>query len=268
MLIKLCLYYIFNFQPLPELTRIPNLKLRGDGFADALMVFEFCQNFAEVLSIKPESLPKLEELVAGLEGDVIHVEKVLNLTKTIFGLALEYPGLPNGKKGHTALGQSLADVGMCRENYSELMRQFLSSRCSQGKKLAQLLENHSYEELTGEEKVSILAFFCNELLCCRNIVREIDNNLEEIGKLKGERWLKDGKARALRAHQKRKKKEEKIHHEEEDHENSDSDGSRAGSPVPNSNKKLTPGLGQVEILTQEVIFFIDIENKIKFRKNR
>ena len=134
------------------------------------------------------------------------------------------------------------------------MIMFLSSRCPQGKSLANLMENRTFEQLNGEEKASILAYFCNELVCCRNIVREIDNNLEEIGKLKGERWLRDGKARALRAQQKRKKKEEKIHHEEEgENENSDSDGSRVGSPVPHANnKKFTPGLGQVEILTEEV----------------
>lgn len=36
-------------QDFPELQRVPNMKLTGQGFADLLMVFEFLHNFGETL---------------------------------------------------------------------------------------------------------------------------------------------------------------------------------------------------------------------------
>lgn len=71
--------------------------------------------------------------------------------------------------------------------------------------LGALLENCSFENLDPESKASILAFLCNELLYCRNIVREIEGNMEEMTRLKGEKWLREGKSRALRAVQARKR---------------------------------------------------------------
>jgi DDT domain len=38
-----------DHRELPELTRIPNLKLSGAAFANTLMVFEFLHNFGETL---------------------------------------------------------------------------------------------------------------------------------------------------------------------------------------------------------------------------
>lgn len=48
---------------------------------------------------------------------------------------LEYPGLPSGIAGRTPLGQALKDVGVHRENYSELLKMFLLSRDEEGKKV-------------------------------------------------------------------------------------------------------------------------------------
>ncbi|VDL77380.1 unnamed protein product, partial [Nippostrongylus brasiliensis] len=182
-----------EIRPVPDLPRVENLYLDGSGFADALMVHEFVNNFARVLEIDPQSLPPIGAFCAGLVGDVAHFEKVLQLTRTLFRLALEYPGMPAGKRGQTRLGQTVSELGVTEQNYSELMRIFLSTRDSQGKKLSALLTEKSFAELSGEEKASILAFLCNELLCCPNIVKEIDRNLEEVGRLKGDRWMRDGK---------------------------------------------------------------------------
>ncbi|PAV84795.1 hypothetical protein WR25_05319 [Diploscapter pachys] len=250
-------------RPLPELSRIENLALDGNAFANALMVHEFVQNFAHVLSIDLAKVPSLSDLCAGLAGDKKHFDSMMNLVKTLFALVLEYPGLPNGRKGKTKLGQSLQEVGMKRENYSEIMRMFLHSRDEQGKKLSVLLDTSSFECLSGENKAEILAYICNELLCCRNIVKEIDSNLEEVSKLKGERWMREGKARVLKLEQKKKRKLTKLQNKEEKEgdekteengiaENgraSDSDGSRPATPQ--KDKKFTPGLGQCEILTLE-----------------
>lgn len=67
------------------------------------------------------------------------------------------------------------------------------------------LECCSFECLDPESKATILAFLCNELLYCRNVVRDIESNMEEMTRLKGEKWLREGKSRALRAVQTRKR---------------------------------------------------------------
>ena len=69
------------------------------------------------------------------------------------------------------------------------------------------LESTSFECLDAESKTAILAFLCNELLYCRNVIREIEGNMEEMTRLKGEKWLREGKSRALRAVQARKRAE-------------------------------------------------------------
>ncbi|KAK5970142.1 Methyl-CpG binding domain protein [Trichostrongylus colubriformis] len=253
-----------EIRPVPDLPRVENLRLNGAGFADALMVHEFVNNFNRVLEIDPASLPSLSGFCAGLVGDVEHFGKVLQLTRSLFRLTLEYPGLPSGKRGKTRLGQTLSEVGVTEQNYSELMRIFLSTRDSHGKKLSHLLVGRTFAELAGEEKASILAFLCNELLCCPNIVKEIDRNLEEVGRLKGDRWMRDGKARALRVVQRKKQKAERglhcsdtdgqAHDERPSSRNSEaSDASRPATPIPTTrDRRLTPGLGQCEILTEEV----------------
>lgn len=38
-----------DHKPLPELKRVPGLKLSGEAFADLVMVFEFLHNFGETL---------------------------------------------------------------------------------------------------------------------------------------------------------------------------------------------------------------------------
>ncbi|VDM39978.1 unnamed protein product [Toxocara canis] len=257
---------------LPQLDRIENLTVTGPAFADALMVNEFVHNFGHVLKIDKRTLPTLSEFVAGLQNDAAHVKSFLNLTKILLQLVLEYPGLPSGIAGRTPLGQALKDVGIHRENYSELMRMFLQSRDDQGKQLGARLEHCSFENLDPESKASILAFLCNELLYCRNIVREIESNMEEMTRLKGEKWLREGKSRALRAVQARKRAHntKKLKMELEDVESSRagtpgsmrSEGSdeREPSPMPvvHRLKALTPGLGQCDILTpQEEAMSVD-----------
>ncbi|EPB80343.1 Methyl-CpG binding domain protein [Ancylostoma ceylanicum] len=253
-----------EIRPVPDLPRVENLRLNGVGFADALMVHEFVHNFAHVLEIDRSTLPSLGAFCAGLVGDANHFDKVIQLTQSLFRLSLEYPGLPAGKRGRTRLGQTISELGVTNENYSELMRMFLATRDSQGQKLSDLLVEHSFAELSGEEKASILAYLCNELLCCPNIVKEIDRNLEEVGRLKGDRWMRDGKARALRVVQRRKQKAERglhttsesegqTHDERPSSRNSEaSDTSRPATPIPTTrDRRLTPGLGQCEILTEE-----------------
>uniref|UniRef100_A0A0N5D0Y7 Bromodomain adjacent to zinc finger domain protein 2B n=1 Tax=Thelazia callipaeda TaxID=103827 RepID=A0A0N5D0Y7_THECL len=249
---------------LPTLDSIENLSVNAPTFANVLMVDEFVRNFGHVLRIDPNTLPTLNEFLAGLQNDPVHLKSFLLLTKTLLQLVLEYPGLPSGIAGRTPLGQALKDVGVHRENYSELLKMFLLSRDEEGKRLGAKLEGSSFECLDPESKASILAFLCNELLYCRNVVRDIESNMEEMTRLKGEKWLREGKSRALRAVQTRKRAAlKRLRHDIKDE---DVASSRAGTPgsepsesseevesllQPSRLKALTPGLGQCDVLTEE-----------------
>nr|CDP99236.1 Bm7549 [Brugia malayi] len=235
------------------------LQLHASAFANVLMVDEFIRNFGHVLKIDLNAIPTLNEFLAGLQNHPNYLKGFLVLTKILLQLVLEYPGLPSGIAGRTPLGQALKDVGVHRENYSELLKMFLLSRDEEGKKLGAKLEYCSFECLDPESKAAILAFLCNELLYCRNVVRDIEANMEEMTRLKGEKWLREGKSRALRAVQTRK----------HDIRDDDTSSSRAGTPgsepsdvseevepalQPSRLKALTPGLGQCDVLTEEEMY--------------
>ncbi|EJD75925.1 bromodomain containing protein [Loa loa] len=249
---------------LPTLDSIENLSVSASTFANVLMVDEFIRNFGHVLKIDLNAIPTLNEFLAGLQNHPNYIKGFLLLTKILLQLVLEYPGLPSGIAGRTPLGQALKDVGVHRENYSELLKMFLLSRDEEGKKLGTKLEYCSFECLDPESKAAILAFLCNELLYCRNVVRDIESNMEEMTRLKGEKWLREGKSRALRAVQTRKRAAlKRLRHDIRD---DDTLSSRAGTPgsepsdvseevepalQPSRLKALTPGLGQCDVLTEE-----------------
>lgn len=47
---------LLDHRPLPEVRRIPGLKLSGQAFADIVMVFEFLHNFGETLGFGKSTL--------------------------------------------------------------------------------------------------------------------------------------------------------------------------------------------------------------------
>ena len=53
----------------------------------------------------------------------------------------------------------------------------------------------------------MLALMCNELLYCRNVVREIEGNIEEGARQRGEKWALEAKQRNARMMQSRKRVE-------------------------------------------------------------
>lgn len=162
------------------------------------MTLEFLHNFAHVLKLDKSQLPSLEKLQRGLLNERKFVPALTDLTKLLLTLVLEYPGLPAGQQGKTFLGQVARDLTVSDENLNELLRMFLASRDAQGKQLAILLEQNAFEALNSTSKAAMLAYMCNELLYCRNVVREIETNIDETTRLKGEKWNVDGKVRQMR----------------------------------------------------------------------
>ncbi|CAI5445520.1 unnamed protein product [Caenorhabditis angaria] len=188
---------VHEFRQLADLSRIENQCLDGEAFGNALMIFEFVKNFGAVLGIPDEISMGIEELCAGIGGEQKVADRFLGLVRKLLRLAMEFPGI-EVEKQKTRFGEGGGDLGMDRENFSEVMRLFLDNRPGNGPKLAKNLENRTFLQLESLEKSQILAFICDELVSSKNVVNEIDRNLEEISRLKGEKWMREGKARALR----------------------------------------------------------------------
>ncbi|XP_072752489.1 bromodomain adjacent to zinc finger domain protein 2B isoform X12 [Anoplolepis gracilipes] len=114
-----------DHRSLPELKRIPGLKLSGQAFADIVMVFEFLHNFGETLGFDMESLPSLKSLQLALLNDEEAEEEMLSVMTHLLVCAIEDPGIPQPARHTTGLGQSLRQADITHANISEVLRIYL-----------------------------------------------------------------------------------------------------------------------------------------------
>ncbi|XP_034933762.1 bromodomain adjacent to zinc finger domain protein 2B isoform X11 [Chelonus insularis] len=114
-----------DHRPLPELKRVPGLKLSGEAFAEIVMVFEFLHNFGETLGFDMESLPSLRSLQMALLNDEEAEEEMLSVMTHLLVCAIEDPGIPQPARHTTGLGQSLRQADITHANISEILRIYL-----------------------------------------------------------------------------------------------------------------------------------------------
>ncbi|XP_076221331.1 bromodomain adjacent to zinc finger domain protein 2B isoform X7 [Nomia melanderi] len=114
-----------DHRPLPELKRLPGLKLSGQAFADIVMVFEFLHNFGETLGFDMDSLPSLKSLQLALLNDEEAEEEMLSVMTHLLVCAIEDPGIPQPARHTTGLGQSLRQADITHANISEVLRIYL-----------------------------------------------------------------------------------------------------------------------------------------------
>ncbi|XP_025986079.1 bromodomain adjacent to zinc finger domain protein 2B isoform X6 [Solenopsis invicta] len=114
-----------DHRPLPEVKRIPGLKLSGQAFADIVMVFEFLHNFGETLGFDMDSLPSLRSLQLALLNDEEAEEEMLSVMTHLLVCAIEDPGIPQPARHTTGLGQSLRQADITHANISEVLRIYL-----------------------------------------------------------------------------------------------------------------------------------------------
>ncbi|XP_033218898.1 bromodomain adjacent to zinc finger domain protein 2B-like isoform X3 [Belonocnema kinseyi] len=114
-----------DHRPLPEIKRIPGLKLSGKAFADIVMVFEFLHNFGETLGFDMDSLPGLKSLQMALLNDEEAEEEMLSVMTHLLVCAIEDPGIPQPARHTTGLGQSLRQADITHANISEVLRIYL-----------------------------------------------------------------------------------------------------------------------------------------------
>ncbi|XP_006872091.1 PREDICTED: bromodomain adjacent to zinc finger domain protein 2B [Chrysochloris asiatica] len=185
-------------KPLPELPRIPGLALSGSTFSDCLMVVQFLRNFGKVLGFDVNiDVPNLSVLQEGLLNVGDSMGEVQDLLVRLLSAAVCDPGLITGYKAKTALGEHLLNVGVNRDNVSEILQIFMEAHCGQTE-LTESLKTKAFQAHTPAQKASVLAFLINELACSKSVVSEIDKNIDYMSNLRRDKWVVEGKLRKLR----------------------------------------------------------------------
>ncbi|KAM5152638.1 bromodomain adjacent to zinc finger domain protein 2B isoform 2-T5 [Mantella aurantiaca] len=185
-------------KPLPELLRIPGLILSGATFSNCLMVVQFLRNFGKVLDFDIHSdIPSLGVFQEGLLNMGDSMGEVQDLLVRLLSAAVCDPGVPPGYKAKTALGEHLMNIGINRDNVSEILQIYMEAHCGQTE-LTESLKTKSFQAHTPSEKASVFAFLVNELACSKSVVSEIDKSLEHMSNLRRDKWMVEGKLRKLR----------------------------------------------------------------------
>ncbi|KFQ33982.1 Bromodomain adjacent to zinc finger domain protein 2B, partial [Merops nubicus] len=185
-------------KPLPELPRIPGLVLDGSTFSDCLMVVQFLRNFGKVLGFDVNvDVPSLSVLQEGLLNIGDSMGEVQDLLVRLVSAAVCDPGLVTGYKAKTILGEHLLNVGINRDNVSEILQIFMEAHCGHTE-LSESLKTKAFQAHTPSQKASVLAFLVNELACSKSVVSEIDKNIDYMSNLRRDKWMVEGKLRKLR----------------------------------------------------------------------
>ncbi|KAK5861207.1 hypothetical protein PBY51_022621 [Eleginops maclovinus] len=191
-----------DHEPLPELSRIPGLVLPGSTFSDCLIVLQFLRSFGKVLrlDINPNML-SLNDLQKGLLNTGDSMGKVQDLLVSMLSTAVCDPGIPAGHKNKTALGENLTNVGINRDNVSEILHIYMEAHCehTQLAALALSLRTKAFQAHSPSQKASMLAFLVNELCCSKAVISEIDKNIDHMTNLRKDKWAVEGKLRKLRS---------------------------------------------------------------------
>uniref|UniRef100_A0A8C1ZFC5 Bromodomain adjacent to zinc finger domain, 2Ba n=1 Tax=Cyprinus carpio TaxID=7962 RepID=A0A8C1ZFC5_CYPCA len=189
-----------DHKPLPQIPRIHGLVLPGNVFADCLMVVQFLRSFGKVLGMDPSELPTLGILQEGLLNLGNSMGQVQDLLVRLLSSALSDPGLPQGHRAKSILGDHLTNVGLNRDNVSEVLQLYMEAHCSQTD-LADLtasLRTKAFQAHTPAQKAAVLAFLVNELSCSKSVVSEIDKSLEHMNVLRKDECIVEGKLKKMK----------------------------------------------------------------------
>lgn len=71
------------------------------------------------------------------------------------------------------LGDHLTNVGLNRDNVSEVLQQYMEAHCAQTDltDLSRSLRTKSFQAHTPAQKASVLAFLVNEVACSKSVIR-------------------------------------------------------------------------------------------------
>uniref|UniRef100_A0A8B9KTE7 Bromodomain adjacent to zinc finger domain, 2Ba n=1 Tax=Astyanax mexicanus TaxID=7994 RepID=A0A8B9KTE7_ASTMX len=202
-----------DHKPLPEFSRIQGLVLPGQVFSDCLVVVQFLRSFGKVLGIDVSDLPTLGVLQEGLLNLGNSMGQVQDLLVRLLSCAVCDPGLPPGQRTKSILGDHLTNMGLNRDNVSEVLQQYMEAHCSQTEMadVALSLKTKAFQAHTPAQKASVLAFLVNELACSKSVVSEIDKSLDQMNVLRKDECIVEGKLKKLKTiHAKRTGKRDAI----------------------------------------------------------
>uniref|UniRef100_A0AAQ5Z1U9 Bromodomain adjacent to zinc finger domain, 2Ba n=1 Tax=Amphiprion ocellaris TaxID=80972 RepID=A0AAQ5Z1U9_AMPOC len=163
-----------DHKALPEFSRIPGLILPGRAVSDCLMLMQFLRGFGKVLGLDLNAdVPTLGMLQEGLLNVGDSMGQVQDLLVKLLSLAVCDPGLPPGQKTKTMLGDHLTNVGINRDNVSEVLQMYMGAHCANTElaPLALSLKTKAFQAHTPSQKASILGFLANELACSKAVIR-------------------------------------------------------------------------------------------------
>uniref|UniRef100_A0A9J7YPU1 Bromodomain adjacent to zinc finger domain 2B n=1 Tax=Cyprinus carpio carpio TaxID=630221 RepID=A0A9J7YPU1_CYPCA len=191
-----------DHKPLPALSRIAGLLLPGGCFSDCLVVMQFLRCFGKFLGFDLSAdVPSLGVLQAGLLNVGDSMGFIQDLLVRMLSAAVCDPGLPAGHRVKTALGDHVTNLGLNRDNVSEVLQIYMEAHCGQTElaPLAESLKTKAFQAHTPSQKASILAFLVNELSCSKSVVSEIDKNIDNMTNLRRDKWVIEGNLRKLRS---------------------------------------------------------------------
>ncbi|XP_058643198.1 bromodomain adjacent to zinc finger domain protein 2B isoform X2 [Onychostoma macrolepis] len=191
-----------DHKSLPALSRIAGLLLPGGCFSDCLMVMQFLRCFGKVLGFDLSAdVPSLGVLQAGLLNVGDSMGFIQDLLVRMLSAAVCDPGLPAGHRAKTALGDHVTNIGLNRDNVSEVLQIYMEAHCGQTELalLAESLKTKAFQAHMPSQKASILAFLVNELSCSKSVVSEIDKNIDNMTNLRRDKWVIEGNLRKLRS---------------------------------------------------------------------
>ncbi|XP_054719613.1 bromodomain adjacent to zinc finger domain protein 2B-like [Uloborus diversus] len=228
-----------DLMPLPNLNRIPGVKLCGKAFADILMVFEFLHNFGETLGFDMESLPTLNTMQCALLNlDEKCEEEMMSVVHHLLVCAIDDPGVPHNSESATVLGQNLKDADITNNNVSEVLRLYFIAQDKRSPML-EWLQIKPFLSLNPSQKAEIIAYLCDELLTSRLLTRQIDSNIENVNVLRKDKWLVEGDLRRYRSIQQRRALKARLSAMEENRDN------------PNCANMLSADLPDFSLATQK-----------------
>ncbi|XP_061891132.1 bromodomain adjacent to zinc finger domain protein 2B isoform X16 [Entelurus aequoreus] len=188
-------------KPLPDFSRIPGLILPGCAVSDCLMLMQFMRGFGKVLGLDLNmDVPTLGMLQEGLLNVGDSMGQVQDLLVKLLSLAVCDPGLPPGQKTKTMLGDHLTNVGINRDNVSEVLQMYMGAHCANTDlaPLALSLKTKAFQAHTPAQKASILGFLANELACSKAVISEIEKNLDQMANMRKDKIIMEGKLKKLR----------------------------------------------------------------------
>ncbi|CAJ1049508.1 bromodomain adjacent to zinc finger domain protein 2B isoform X16 [Xyrichtys novacula] len=190
-----------DHKSLPDFSRIPGLILPGRAVSDCLMLMQFLRGFGKVLGLDLNSdVPTLGMLQEGLLNVGDSMGQVQDLLVKLLSLAVCDPGLPPGQKTKTMLGDHLTNVGINRDNVSEVLQMYMGAHCANTElaPLALSLKTKAFQAHTPAQKASILGFLANELACSKSVISEIDKSLDQMANMRKDKIIMEGKLKKLR----------------------------------------------------------------------